>query len=63
MMMRNPAFYIVLLATTCSGIAAARTTFLPDWGEERVNFKGGEDDNLCARAKNPQYHYAPLRPQ
>ena len=47
-------------------LVQARTTFLPDWAEDPMEFPsvdGGEDKNLCERSQNPKYVYKPNRPQ
>ena len=64
---KSDAFIFMILATCFSSSADAKTTFLPDWEEETMEFEGcsggGEDYCLCERSKNPVYHLALSKPQ
>ena len=64
---KSDAFIFMILATCFSSSADAKTTFLPDYMEETMEFEGcsggGEDYCLCERSKNPVYHLALSKPQ
>ena len=65
---KSSAFIFMILATCFSSSSDAKTTFLPDFEEEPMEFGpdcegGGEDYCLCQRSTNPKYHLALGQPQ